>query len=290
MRLSKALCSVVGEIISGTGSHPTLDALFMSAGAPGQPPNLSHQSKWKTWLFQVGQDENADSLAVLGNILEEFMDLPPKAETPEHNEWKDKRMRIEAALAESGLRYFRFGRVLPQGSPVEEHLSPPKATASAGLVKPKTIDEVVEIVVRGLRNAMHPLTHRRKGAQPLVFANEYDVQDLLHALLRPWVRDIRPEEFTPSLAGSSTRMDFLLPEHSLVLELKFVRDRNHAKRISEELLLDIEHYRKHPGCSKLWCVIFDPNHLITNPDGVKNDLGGSRRSKDGEVVVTVFVL
>ena len=51
---------------------------------------------------------------------------------------------------------------------------------------------------------MHPLTHRRKNVQPLSFGNEYDVQDLLHALLRPWINDIRPEEFTPSYAGSST--------------------------------------------------------------------------------------
>ncbi|WP_315739640.1 hypothetical protein [Escherichia coli] len=80
-------------------------------------------------------------------------------------------------------------------------------------------------MVKGLQRAMHPLTHRRKGSQSLSFSNEYDVQDLLHALLRPWVQDIRPEEFTPSYAGSSTRMDFLLPAHKLVLETKIVRKR-----------------------------------------------------------------
>ena len=82
----------------------------------------------------------------------------------------------------------------------------------------------MEVLVKGLRRAMHPLTHRRKGAQPLTFANEYDVQDPLHALLRPWVADIRPEEFTPSYAGSSTRMDFLLPAYRVVIETKIVRD------------------------------------------------------------------
>lgn len=71
---------------------------------------------------------------------------------------------------------------------------------------------------------MHPLTHRRKGFQPLSFGNEYDVQDLLHAMLRPWINDIRPEEFTPSYAGLSTRMDFLFPAHALV-----IGDRVHGK-------------------------------------------------------------
>jgi len=137
---------------------------------------------------------------------------------------------------------------------------------------------------------MHPLTHRRKGTQSLSFGSEYDVQDLLHALLRPWISDIRPEEFTPSYAGSSTRMDFLLPAHGLVIETKVVRDRAHAKRLGDELIIDIEHYRKHPQCSALWCVVYDPDHLIANAEGLKRDLQGSRSTPDGSVNVRVFVL
>ena len=112
--------------------------------------------------------------------------------------------------------------------------------------KPASVEELLLALVKGLRRAMHPLTHRRKGSVCLSFGTEYDVQDLLHALLRPWVRDIRPEEFTPSYAGSSTRMDFLLPEHRIVIELKFVRDRVHALKIGDELTIDIDHYMEAP--------------------------------------------
>jgi hypothetical protein len=289
MRLSKSLCAVVGEVLASTGSHPTLDELFLSAGAPGEPPALSHGSKWKTWLFRTGQDPNVDSLAVLGNLLEEFMDLPP--EDPEAlQQWKAKRSRVQAVLEENGLRYFRFGRVLPQGTPPAAELRDEVAAAVQHPGKPARVEELLEVVVRGLRRAMHPLTHRRKGVQPLTFGNEYDVQDLLHALLRPWISDIRPEEFTPSYAGSSTRMDFLLPAHELVIETKIVRDRTHAKKIGDELIIDIEHYRRHPNCKTLWCVVYDPDHLITNAPGLKNDLEGQRKSKDGEVTVNAFIL
>jgi hypothetical protein len=138
-----------------------------------------------------------------------------------------------------------------------------------GLVEPLFItDELLLVLLKNLRRAMHPLTHRRKGAIP----------------------DIRPEEFTPSYAGSSTRMDFLLPAHKTVIELKFVRDANHAKKIGEELIVDIEHYRKHLECETLWCVIFDPEHLIRNAEGLKKDLEGSRSSKEGAVQVKVLVL
>jgi hypothetical protein len=202
MRLSRSLCAVIGEVLAGTGSHGSLDTLFTTSGAPGDPPNLAHHSKWKEWLFRAGLDENTDSLAVLGNVLEEFMDLPPK-DLDAYAEWEIKRGRIQEAVEQNGLRYFRFGRVLPQGAMPQDDLPLP-AAARADVSKPASVDELLEVLVKGLRRAMHPLTHRRKAAQCLTFANEYDVQDLLHALLRPWIADIRPEEFTPSYAGSST--------------------------------------------------------------------------------------
>ncbi len=288
VRLSRSLCSVVGEVL--TGPHKILDALFVSAGAPGEPPALAHHAKWKEWLFRAGQDPAVDSLTVLGNVLEEFMDLPPPQGTPEFDLWKERRERVEAALEENGLRYYRFGRVLPQGESPQPFSTTARAAAPLVPAKPDKVEDLLEVLVRGLRRAMHPFTHRRKGLQPLSFGSEYDVQDLLHALLRPWINDIRPEEFTPSYAGSSTRMDFLLPAHALVIETKIVRDRAHAKRIGDELIIDIEHYRRHPECKSLWCVVYDPDHLIANAEGLKTDLQGPRSSKDGQVAVRVFVL
>lgn len=288
MRLSKALCKTVGDVIAARGSHPSLDELFRSAGAPGEPPNLAHHSKWKEWLFRAGQTPGVDSLSVLGNVLEEFMDLAPADEfSEEFIDWQSQRKRIEQVLDENGLRYYRFGRVLPHGMQapdVSERYNGP-ATAA----RPGKVEELLEIITRGLRRGMHPLAHRRRGAQALTFDSEYDIQDLLHAMLRPWIGDIRPEEFTPSYAGSSTRMDFLLPEYSLVIETKLVRDGAHAKKIGNELIIDIEHYRKHPACRTLWCVVYDPNHYITNAEGVRSDLEGERTMADGKISVRVFV-
>ncbi len=291
MRLSRSLCKVVGDVIANTGSHAALDTLFISSGAPGKPPDGSHSTKWKDWLYIAGQDPATDSLSVLGGVIEEFMDLPPDEQTPEYIEWKSKRDKIESVLNDNGLRYYRFGRVLPQ-----DYISRNDIDYSEQVVPyqqpvmPEKVHDLLERLIKGLHRAMHPLTHRRKGSQVLSFNNEYDVQDLLHALLRPWVQDIRPEEFTPSYAGSSTRMDFLLLAHKLVLETKVVRDRNHSKKVGDELIIDIEHYRRHLDCENLWCVIYDPNKFITNSEGIKSDLEGKRASKDGEVMVKVFII
>jgi len=85
-------------------------------------------------------------------------------------------------------------------------------------------------------------------------------------------------------------MDFLLPAHRLVLEIKFVRDGTHAKSIGNELIIDIDHYRRHPDCDHLWCIVFDSYHLLQNPEGLIKDLEGARSTKDGTVSVKVLVL
>ena len=108
VRLSRSLCAVVGSVLAGTGSHTMLDALFKSAGAPGDPPDLAHHSKWKEWLFRAGQDSSVDSLAVLGNVLEEFMDMAPDEWDDDSENWPAQRGKIETALEQNGLRYFRF--------------------------------------------------------------------------------------------------------------------------------------------------------------------------------------
>jgi hypothetical protein len=241
-------------------------------------------------------DENCDTLTVLGNVLEEFMDIEPPPD--DAVAWNDERARVVNMLEQEGLRYYRGGRVLPVGTPPEPAYPTRPATpvtealstkVSSGPMKPSGVDELLLVLLKNLRRAMHPLTHRRKGSVPLKFSSEWDVQDLLHALLRPWVADIRPEEFTPSYAGTSTRMDFLLPVYRTVIEMKFVRDTDHAKKIGNELIVDIEHYRKHPDCGILWCVVYDPDHLIRNPEGLK-ELEGPRTAKDGSVEVKVLIV
>ena len=237
-------------------------------------------------------NSDVDTLAVLGRILEEFMDIEPTRAGPEAVEnWKADRDRVARTLEDNGLRYYPGGRVIPNGGPpVPAYpVLPTSATIPAGPKKPSSLDELLLVVLKNLRRAMYPLAHRRKGAVALTFSSEYDIQDLLHALLRPWINDIRPEEYTPSYAGSSTRMDFLLPVQKTVIEAKFVRDADHAKRIGNELIVDIEHYRKHPDCGVLWCVIYDPEHLIRNPEGLK-ELEGTRTAKDGTVEVRVLIV
>jgi len=127
----------------------------------------------------------------------------------------------------------------------------------------------------------------RHASRPtLSIADEYDVQDLLHSLLKVFFDDIRAEEYTPSYAGGSSRMDFLLKNHQTVLEVKKTRDGLDQKEVGDQLLVDIQRYRIHPDCKTLVCFVYDPEGSIGNPAGLEGDLS---REIDGlNVRVYVF--
>lgn len=76
----------------------------------------------------------------------------------------------------------------------------------------------------------------------------------------------------------------------LCIELKLVRDKTHATRVGDELIIDIEHYRRHPQCDVRWCVVLDPQNLRGNAAGFQADLEGPRSTPDGAVQVKVSVL
>jgi hypothetical protein len=129
------------------------------------------------------------------------------------------------------------------------------------------------------------LRHRHDNRPTLDVADEYDVQDLLHALLRQQFKDIRAEEWTPSYAGMSARMDFLLKAEQIVVEVKMTRKGLDAKKVGEELIIDIAHYQGHPNCKMLVCFVYDPDCRIANPAGLENDLS----KQSDEFVVRVVI-
>lgn len=115
---------------------------------------------------------------------------------------------------------------------------------------------------------------RHDGRTTLEIEDEYDVQDLLHALLKIEFDDVRPEEWTPSYAGKSARMDFLIKQHSIVIETKKTRSGLTEKKVGDELIVDIARYNQHPDCKTLVCFAYDPEGRIGNPLGLENDLSG----------------
>ena len=91
-------------------------------------------------------------------------------------------------------------------------------------------------------------------------------------MLRLHFDDVRPEEWAPSYGGSRTRMDFLHKRERMVVETKMTRERLDQSRVVEELVIDKAHYRQHPDCKTLVCIVYDPEQRRANPDALEADL------------------
>ncbi len=133
-------------------------------------------------------------------------------------------------------------------------------------------DEELRIIFKRFHKIVRQLRNRYNCRTTLQINDEYDVQDLLNVLLKLFFDDIRPEEWTPSYAGKSARMDFLLKNEQLVIEVKKTRNCLTDKEIGDQLIVDVERYQAHPDCKKLICFVYDPEGFIGNPDGIMKDL------------------
>jgi len=149
----------------------------------------------------------------------------------------------------------------------------------------KRLDDLFNLVTK-FHLIARQLRERYNRRQTLDVNDEYDVQDLMHALLRLHFDDIRPEEWAPSYAGSASRTDFLLPEINTVIEIKKTRQGLDARKIGEQLIVDIAKYKSHPQCKRLICFVYDPDGRIANPAGIEADLNNSGNGID----VTVLIL
>ncbi len=130
----------------------------------------------------------------------------------------------------------------------------------------------IEKLCSRLHAVARQLRSRHQNRETLNVQDEYDVQDLLHALLWIEFEDIRAEEATPSYAAKSSRMDFLLKREKIVVEVKRTRSGLGAKEIASQLIEDIARYKAHPDCKALVCFVYDPEGLVANPRGIEADL------------------
>lgn len=133
------------------------------------------------------------------------------------------------------------------------------------------------------------LQARSAGRPCYPLDEEQDVRDLLYALIKSVFPDARVEEFTPLHAGGSKKIDIVVPAIGTVIEAKFVRDAQHAKRVADELKIDFESYHAHPKCARLIAYVWDPARLLVDRANFINDLRGLRVKGDSRFTVDVFV-
>jgi hypothetical protein len=150
--------------------------------------------------------------------------------------------------------------------------------------------DAVRIVLRlgdRFREVERSLKRRYADREPLTIVDEYDAQYVVRALLKLFFDDLRDEDWSPSYAGSTSRIDFFIPDYRLAVELKLAGSTLKAKELGEQIMVDRDRYGSHAGVSHLVCLVFDYEGRIDNPREIEKDL--SRISGEQGLAVTVRI-
>ena len=112
-----SVATVVGTILGNYYfRHATIEEVFADAGAPGDAPEGSCVRKSAAWLKRTATDADVDGLAVLGRVLEDFMDTDIVRNLRTAEELHAEQSRVRELLGREGLEYLRGGRVVAHGA------------------------------------------------------------------------------------------------------------------------------------------------------------------------------
>ncbi|WP_437740637.1 hypothetical protein WME73_34510 [Sorangium sp. So ce302] len=126
------------------------------------------------------------------------------------------------------------------------------------------------------------LTKRGRNKPPLEIVDEYDVQDLAYAALKPLVTDLKLEDPTSKVAGNAGRVDLVSYGLGLAIEVKAtLRASRGGDEIIKECFQRIKLYSSVRNIRVLAFFIHDPDEKIHDVDNVQRELEGPHPSGDG---------
>lgn len=163
---------------------------------------------------------------------------------------------------------------------------PARSTAPAG----STVASADAVgLLRKIGNRFHAVARqlrlRHEGRPTLEVEDEYDAQDVVHALLCLEFDEIRRETWQPGYAGGAAHTYFVAPRDRIVIEVKKTRQGVGAKEITGQLEHDTLYYWTYPDCQTVFCFVYDPEARVGDPYGLEKTL---TKQVDGQRV-EVFI-
>lgn len=155
--------------------------------------------------------------------------------------------------------------------------SPSPTPASAAVVTSKEqptsdpVDALRKVCLR-VHAVARQLRLRKDYRTTLEVEDDYDLQDLLCALLKLEFDEVGADEWTPPYAGGSTRTTLLLNRDRLAVVAKKTRSGLTTKELAEQIAADTAHYASHKPCVHLFCFIYDPEGRIGSPTRLETDI------------------
>ena len=193
-----------------------------------------------------------------------LMELEQRAYYP-INEYSDKETRNNLDAATK--RVIEYLEEIMSGSPADDQLL-----------------TVLDNYYLFLESLLERPPHKRGGIQKeqlsaLKIQNEYDVQHLLYAYLKPLYPLARAEVSEDTGYGTVRTDIFLNSEH--VIEVKCTRNSMKLKKLTEEIEADMVHY----SAEHIYFFIYDKEKIIENPQLFRNTYENKVKGKQIHMVI-----
>ena len=145
----------------------------------------------------------------------------------------------------------------------------------------KNTEDVVRDVLLNFSNAIQKIIKdRRKGHPEFKMEDEYDVQDILYVILKSVFPLLRDEDPIAKVGAKSTKIDLILREEKILIEVKMLKEKdNNETEFIEQLKKDFESYHQCQWLNKLFCFVYDPYNKTRDRANFR-DLNGDR-TKNG---------
>ena len=101
--------------------------------------------------------------------------------------------------------------------------------------------------------------------QDIQIRNEYDLQHILYAVIKPLFMDARVE-VTEDTGCGTVRSDIKIPSLDAIVETKCTRGTMSVKKLMEEIEADIVHY----NASFIYFYVYDKEKIIKNQTAFEN--------------------
>lgn len=193
-----------------------------------------------------------------------LMELEQRAYYP-INEYSDKETRNNLDAATK--RVIEYLEEIMSGSPADDQLL-----------------TVLDNYYLFLESLLERPPHKCGGIQKeqlsaLKIQNEYDVQHLLYAYLKPLYPLARAEVSEDTGYGTVRTDIFLDSEH--VIEVKCTRNSMKLKKLTEEIETDMVHY----SAEHIYFFIYDKEKIIENPQLFRNTYENKVKGKQIHIVI-----
>lgn len=155
----------------------------------------------------------------------------------------------------------------------------------------KTPEEVLRDIFYNFPNAVQKIIkNRRKGHLEFEIKDEYDVQDILYVIIKSIFPNMRDEDPIPKVGGKSTKIDLILRDEKILVEVKMIKEKDaNETHFIEQLKVDFESYHKCVWLEKLFCFVYDPFKKTRDISNF-NDLNGKRTKGEHNYNVEVIVV